>query len=992
MVDADFAPQPIPAPAVRLPDSAHNGTTLLQGNNSSSISVQVGQSQHPFEYWPQNETSFPKPLLSEEVTQPKDEALAETSSEESSRAGAVLNSVEEYSSGVEDKNVGITPESIVVNNGSHLVGLENCVTDTGVLVEEREVEFISQESGRGIATSATIDEDKVEDVIDTNQAVPDSVAGHSSELVSAPATLPSSNAAVLIEESLETCNEDSLCGQSEPSDHDYPSELYHEDGNSENVPLDEEETGCVDASLVESREVERDVRLVKPAADINVKSDVPEVKPISFQLDEDLSDSEVNRYLEELEEEESKDSDESSNENDANEVSSSVQEDEGNVEEAEPVDESQEVETDEVEDEEVIPKGTLTKEIGEEPVRDDSSPKRSVVAKVQTNTADSTVEEQNLGTGMESEASADGSNMECVKEEVPSENVVGEKAMSGEDRGCKVEGMEGTEVLEKSSNVRKAVEDSRVESWVVEGSGKLLEGASVNERVSAANKSSESVSVTKQESRSGMPVRPDTLSISALVGSVGNSSVDEEDSIPIPLVLGSARSKGEAKQVMFSDGIRPGGELTELDRSPTGMSGPSKSPALTAVQRKIANRLGKRMPGVVPPGPPGATPANPRPPSDIGARMSVNEIPVKLEAKVQAETELPQEHPSHLSTLSQLESDSMSEAIGTRDEADPQIRSEQIPVSAPEESLSHEIGDHKHPEEDRPVVPDSIEDSTPDSGDGTPLPGEIPSGNEVDEQNVASGVASNSEFQDSAASSSPNEEAGCTALALGDVAPFWVPDADAPSCMSCAIKFTLIKRRHHCRACGKVLCSKCCSSKAKLTYMKHSEARVCLPCFGILQEAASGGVSPTGGGRYHPSHGGEEGTSSDHSPRRRHTRPDPNNPMEYCSTVPPLEQVGERARAPPPTVMVPVGVLKREGPVISGPMSQLPTVASRIPDDALPPLVDKSTGSCVGGGEYNFEEGPDLEKLMETLRDDSEPPVAFALSTNFFVLVKIITR
>lgn len=39
---------------------------------------------------------------------------------------------------------------------------------------------------------------------------------------------------------------------------------------------------------------------------------------------------------------------------------------------------------------------------------------------------------------------------------------------------------------------------------------------------------------------------------------------------------------------------------------------------------------------------------------------------------------------------------------------------------------------------------------------------------------------------------------------LGEVAPVWVPDSQAPLCMKCEVKFTFTKRRHHCRACGKV--------------------------------------------------------------------------------------------------------------------------------------------------------------------------------------------
>ena len=42
-------------------------------------------------------------------------------------------------------------------------------------------------------------------------------------------------------------------------------------------------------------------------------------------------------------------------------------------------------------------------------------------------------------------------------------------------------------------------------------------------------------------------------------------------------------------------------------------------------------------------------------------------------------------------------------------------------------------------------------------------------------------------------------------------------------------------------------------------------------------------------------------------------QPNPNNPMEYCSTIPPLEQAASVLRQPPPSVLVPVGVLKREG-------------------------------------------------------------------------------
>ncbi|KAF0684608.1 Aste57867_23412 [Aphanomyces stellatus] len=37
----------------------------------------------------------------------------------------------------------------------------------------------------------------------------------------------------------------------------------------------------------------------------------------------------------------------------------------------------------------------------------------------------------------------------------------------------------------------------------------------------------------------------------------------------------------------------------------------------------------------------------------------------------------------------------------------------------------------------------------------------------------------------------------------------WVDDAEAPTCHVCAVPFSLIKRRHHCRQCGNVICSNC---------------------------------------------------------------------------------------------------------------------------------------------------------------------------------------
>ncbi|XP_008072819.1 zinc finger FYVE domain-containing protein 16-like [Carlito syrichta] len=72
-------------------------------------------------------------------------------------------------------------------------------------------------------------------------------------------------------------------------------------------------------------------------------------------------------------------------------------------------------------------------------------------------------------------------------------------------------------------------------------------------------------------------------------------------------------------------------------------------------------------------------------------------------------------------------------------------------------------------------------------------------------------------------------------LVLGQKQPTWVPDSEAPNCMNCRVKFTFTKRRHHCRACGKVFCGVCCNRKCKLQYLEK-EARVCIVCYETISK------------------------------------------------------------------------------------------------------------------------------------------------------------
>ncbi|XP_068605397.1 zinc finger FYVE domain-containing protein 9 [Brachionichthys hirsutus] len=252
------------------------------------------------------------------------------------------------------------------------------------------------------------------------------------------------------------------------------------------------------------------------------------------------------------------------------------------------------------------------------------------------------------------------------------------------------------------------------------------------------------------------------------------------------------------------------------------------------------------------------------------------------------------------------------------------------------------------------------------------------------------------------------------ANALGGVAPVWVPDSQAPVCTKCDVKFTFTKRRHHCRACGKVFCAACCGRKWKLAYMDGKEARVCVTCHAALSTARAWQTPPT---------------ASNQSPN-------PNNPAEYCSTVPPLQQAHASGAlsSPPPTVMVPVGVLKQPGnegsltreqrrvwfadgvlpngdaaetpqpppagaaptrppastdfskPSEAAPPAVVGSSLSLIPEDGLPPILI-STGVK---GDYAVEEQPSEIVLMQQLEEGGPDPLVFVLNANLLAMVKLV--
>uniref|UniRef100_A0A1A7WYP1 Lateral signaling target protein 2 homolog n=1 Tax=Iconisemion striatum TaxID=60296 RepID=A0A1A7WYP1_9TELE len=62
--------------------------------------------------------------------------------------------------------------------------------------------------------------------------------------------------------------------------------------------------------------------------------------------------------------------------------------------------------------------------------------------------------------------------------------------------------------------------------------------------------------------------------------------------------------------------------------------------------------------------------------------------------------------------------------------------------------------------------------------------------------------------------------------------PDWVPDDACSSCIACKAPFTVIRRKHHCRSCGKIFCSRCSSHSAPLPrYGQVKPVRVCTHCY-----------------------------------------------------------------------------------------------------------------------------------------------------------------
>ncbi|XP_072178122.1 uncharacterized protein [Diadema setosum] len=93
--------------------------------------------------------------------------------------------------------------------------------------------------------------------------------------------------------------------------------------------------------------------------------------------------------------------------------------------------------------------------------------------------------------------------------------------------------------------------------------------------------------------------------------------------------------------------------------------------------------------------------------------------------------------------------------------------------------------------------------------------------------------------------STTSEKEDDYAIPLGERMPVQIKDDEVTMCMRCGMEFNFTRRRHHCRACGAVVCGKCSGFTAPLPYDDNKPNRVCCRCNHILK----GEDDPTEGSR-----------------------------------------------------------------------------------------------------------------------------------------------
>eukprot|EP00968_Pinguiococcus_pyrenoidosus_P027386 scaffold7375_cov268-Pinguiococcus_pyrenoidosus.AAC.36 len=192
----------------------------------------------------------------------------------------------------------------------------------------------------------------------------------------------------------------------------------------------------------------------------------------------------------------------------------------------------------------------------------------------------------------------------------------------------------------------------------------------------------------------------------------------------------------------------------------------------------------------------------------------------------------------------------------------------------------------------------------------------------------------------------------------GQVAPVWRPDGSTNECEVCKSPFTLLRRRHHCRNCGDLVCSQCSTHKLNLPHINATTAqRVCDRCYDERDQIGKGNPTSQRLGfdfRRQPSENGDIYASTSSSvltalrtpppPPRQHSAPHaltatPSLPARSASSH---ASMGPPRRSPPQ----PIGSSHHSGRVVN--LSHRIDANAPPPPKRAPPVPPSAAKNVLG--------------------------------------------
>ena len=118
----------------------------------------------------------------------------------------------------------------------------------------------------------------------------------------------------------------------------------------------------------------------------------------------------------------------------------------------------------------------------------------------------------------------------------------------------------------------------------------------------------------------------------------------------------------------------------------------------------------------------------------------------------------------------------------------------------------------------------------------------------------------------------------------------WVPDREAAACTKCGAKFTLRRRKHHCRLCGGIFCGPCSEARTSRDFNGVTMAkpqRACMDCYAELRRKPLGWGSASADGSGSEAQEPEPEPETEPEPAAFEPEPDVNSSEEVGGSAGP---------------------------------------------------------------------------------------------------------